>query len=52
VVKGLAMVKENYDSGVFQAIQEAGVAALTGRRTALKKCAGCTGSGGTRFVTV
>jgi LL-diaminopimelate aminotransferase len=30
VVKGLATVKENYDSGVFQAIQEAGIAALTG----------------------
>lgn len=30
VVKGVATVKENYDSGVFQAVQEAGVAALTG----------------------
>jgi len=30
VVKGLATVKENYDSGVFQALQEAGVAALNG----------------------
>lgn len=30
IVKGLGMVKDNYDSGVFQAIQEAGIAALTG----------------------
>lgn len=30
VVKGIATVKENYDSGVFQAVQEAGIAALTG----------------------
>ncbi len=30
VVKGLGKVKDNYDSGAFQAIQEAGVAALTG----------------------
>lgn len=29
VVKGLATVKDNYDSGAFQAIQEAGIAALT-----------------------
>ncbi|MHB9155047.1 MAG: LL-diaminopimelate aminotransferase [Endomicrobiales bacterium] len=30
IVKGLATVKDNYDSGVFQAVQEAGTAALTG----------------------
>jgi len=30
IVKGLGMVKDNYDSGVFQAMQEAGVAALSG----------------------
>jgi LL-diaminopimelate aminotransferase len=30
IVKGLSTVKDNYDSGVFQAIQEAAVAALTG----------------------
>jgi LL-diaminopimelate aminotransferase len=30
IIKGLGMVKDNYDSGVFQAIQEAGVAALKG----------------------
>ncbi len=30
IVKGLGMVKDNYDSGAFQAIQEAGIAALKG----------------------
>jgi len=30
IVKQLATVKDNYDSGVFEAIQKAGVAALTG----------------------
>ena len=30
VVKALGRLKDNYDSGVFQAVQEAGVAALTG----------------------
>ena len=30
VVKGLGRVKTNVDSGVFQAVQEAGIAALTG----------------------
>lgn len=30
IIKGLATVKENYDSGTFQAIQEAAVAALNG----------------------
>jgi LL-diaminopimelate aminotransferase len=30
IIKGLAAVKENYDSGVFQAVQEAGIAALNG----------------------
>jgi LL-diaminopimelate aminotransferase len=30
VVKGLATVKDNYDSGVFQAMQEAGITALSG----------------------
>ena len=30
VIKGLGMVKDNYDSGAFQAIQEAGIAALKG----------------------
>lgn len=29
VIKGLASVKDNYDSGVFQAVQEAGVCALS-----------------------
>lgn len=29
IIKGLASVKDNYDSGVFQAIQEAGVCALS-----------------------
>jgi LL-diaminopimelate aminotransferase len=30
VIKGLGQVKTNVDSGVFQAVQEAGIAALTG----------------------
>jgi LL-diaminopimelate aminotransferase len=30
LVKGLGMVKSNVDSGVFQAVQEAGMAALNG----------------------
>ncbi|OGS36330.1 MAG: LL-diaminopimelate aminotransferase, partial [Elusimicrobia bacterium RIFOXYB2_FULL_49_7] len=30
IVKGLSTVKDNYDSGAFQAVQEAAVAALTG----------------------
>ncbi|MCX5781934.1 MAG: LL-diaminopimelate aminotransferase [Elusimicrobia bacterium] len=30
IVNGLATVKDNYDSGVFQAIQEAAITALTG----------------------
>jgi LL-diaminopimelate aminotransferase len=30
VVRALGKLKDNYDSGVFQAVQEAGVAALTG----------------------
>lgn len=29
ILKGIGMVKDNYDSGVFQAIQEAGIVALT-----------------------
>ena len=29
LVKGLGKVKENVDSGIFQAVQEAGIAALT-----------------------
>ena len=28
IIKGLSIVKDNYDSGVFNAIQEAGIAAL------------------------
>jgi LL-diaminopimelate aminotransferase len=30
IVKGLGRVKDNFDSGVFQAVQEAGIAALRG----------------------
>jgi LL-diaminopimelate aminotransferase len=30
IIKGLGLVKDNYDSGVFQAVQEAGIAALEG----------------------
>ena len=30
IVKGIASVKDNYDSGVFQVVQEAAIAALTG----------------------
>lgn len=30
IVQALGRVKDNYDSGVFQAVQEAGIAALTG----------------------
>jgi LL-diaminopimelate aminotransferase len=30
IIKGLGIVKDNYDSGVFQAIQEAGITALSG----------------------
>jgi LL-diaminopimelate aminotransferase len=37
VVKGLATVKDNYDSGVFQAIQEAAIAALTGPQDCVEK---------------
>lgn len=37
VVKGLSTVKDNYDSGVFQAIQEAGVAALNGPQDCVEK---------------
>ncbi|MCK9582269.1 MAG: LL-diaminopimelate aminotransferase [Endomicrobiales bacterium] len=33
IVAGLGKVKDNYDSGVFQAIQEAGIAALSGSQT-------------------
>jgi LL-diaminopimelate aminotransferase len=36
VVKGLSTVKDNYDSGVFQAIQEAAVAALTGPQSCVE----------------
>ena len=30
IIKGIAAVKDNYDSGVFQVVQEAAIAALTG----------------------
>ncbi len=30
IVKGLGKLKDNFDSGVFQAVQEAGIAALSG----------------------
>jgi len=30
IIKALGRLKDNYDSGVFQAVQEAGIAALTG----------------------
>ncbi len=32
IVSGLSKVKDNYDSGVFNAIQEAGITALTGNQ--------------------
>lgn len=37
IVKGLGTVKDNYDSGVFQAVQEAGIAALTGSQDCVQK---------------
>lgn len=37
IVKGLSTVKDNYDSGVFQAVQEAGIAALTGPQDCVEK---------------
>ncbi|HBU69539.1 MAG TPA: LL-diaminopimelate aminotransferase [Elusimicrobia bacterium] len=40
VIKGLATVKDNYDSGVFQAVQEAGVAALNGPQDCVEKMRG------------
>jgi LL-diaminopimelate aminotransferase len=40
IVKGLGAVKDNYDSGVFQAVQEAGIAALTGPQDCVEKMRG------------
>ncbi|MEI8218914.1 MAG: LL-diaminopimelate aminotransferase, partial [Elusimicrobiota bacterium] len=40
IIKGLATVKENFDSGVFQAIQEAGIAALTGPQDCVEQMRG------------
>jgi len=37
IVKGLSTVKDNYDSGAFQAVQEAAVAALTGPQDCVEK---------------
>ena len=37
IVKGLSTVKDNYDSGAFQAVQEAAVAALTGPPDCVEK---------------
>jgi LL-diaminopimelate aminotransferase len=37
VVKQLATVKDNFDSGAFQAVQVAGVAALTGPQTCVEE---------------
>ncbi len=37
IVKGLGAVKDNYDSGVFQAVQEAGLAALTHSQDCVKE---------------
>ena len=37
IVAAIAKVKDNYDSGVFQAIQEAGIAALTGSQDCVKE---------------
>lgn len=37
IVKGIATVKNNYDSGVFGAIQEAAIAALTGPQDCVEK---------------
>jgi LL-diaminopimelate aminotransferase len=36
VIQGLAKVKENVDSGVFQAVQYAGIAALTGDQSCVE----------------
>lgn len=37
IIKGLAQIKDSMDSGAFQAIQEAGVAALSGPETIVKE---------------
>ena len=37
IVAGLGKVKDNYDSGVFQAIQETGIAALSGSQTCVEE---------------
>jgi LL-diaminopimelate aminotransferase len=37
LVAGLGKVKTNVDSGIFQAVQEAGIAALTGDQTPVAK---------------
>lgn len=37
IVKGIATVKDNYDSGVFQAIQEAAITALTASQSCVEE---------------
>ena len=37
IVKQLATIKDNYDSGVFEAIQQAGITALTGPQDCVKE---------------
>ncbi|MFC1501264.1 LL-diaminopimelate aminotransferase [Elusimicrobiota bacterium] len=37
VVKGISAVKDNYDSGIFQAVQEAGIAALNGPQECVER---------------
>jgi LL-diaminopimelate aminotransferase len=37
LIHGLGKIKENIDSGVFQAVQEAGIAALTGDQTCVEQ---------------
>jgi LL-diaminopimelate aminotransferase len=37
IVKGLGTVKDNYDSGVFQALQQAGIMALNGPQDCVEK---------------
>ena len=37
IISAIAKVKDNYDSGVFQAVQEAGITALTGSQDCVEK---------------
>lgn len=37
IIQGLATVKDNYDSGVFQAVQVAGITALTGSQDCVEQ---------------